>query len=779
MGFGFGLGAGLKALNAARLGIQTAGHNVSNANTPGFSRQRLSLMSAVPFSIQGGMQLGTGVDVGNISRIVDDSLASRINFQIGMVASANFDYRRLSEIEGVFGEPDAGLSEGLASMFGSFSQLQTDPADRSLRGGAVQSADMLADAMNLISQRLGQMESNSIAEAQAQVQELNDKARQISVLNGQIASLESNGSTANDLRDQRDLLAQELSEIANVRTLERDTGSLDILVGGHLLVAGDRTSPLAVRETATGQPEILAANAPIDITSGSLGALLSQEGSNLSTLTNRLDSLARNLALEFNRIHSTGIAGSGPFQNLTASIGVMDTDNDGMRGDELLNATGLPFDIVDGELYVNITDRATDDIERHRIEIDPRSMTLNDLAAELSSIDNLSASVDPTGKLRIQAASGYGFDFSPRLDTRPDTFGSFGSGFPSLGSAAGEPFDLSGAAFPQTFNVDVDGSVETVTLNAADFTATSAVTTDELVAAINDDLTNATARNVGDRLVIRSNSAGSSATLTLSNGVGAPLTSIGMATGPANGQDNGGVQVEVTGQYNGSENGALRFIPDRDGEIGVTSDLTVGVFDQDGTRIGTLDVGAGYDGKELEVADGISVSFTQGTINASNNNVFELETLADSDTSDVLAVLGVNAMFVGDSAGTLAVNQDLLDNPDLFAGATSSAAGDGGNLDRFMQLRDEALASFGDNTIENFYGNIVTTLGFDVSAAETTVLAEESLMTSLEQQREQISGVNIDEEMVDLVKHQQAYEAAARFVNTVQELTTTLINLGR
>ena len=101
----------------------------------------------------------------------------------------------------------------------------------------------------------------------------------------------------------------------------------------------------------------------------------------------------------------------------------------------------------------------------------------------------------------------------------------------------------------------------------------------------------------------------------------------------------------MSGSYEGSENGQLVFVPDGDGEVGVSAGLTVGVFDGTGRRIGTLDVGQGYLGDQIEVADGVSVTFSQGRISGSANEAFALDTLTDSDTSDVLVALGLNSFF--------------------------------------------------------------------------------------------------------------------------------------
>ena len=131
MTLGFGFGAGLAALRAAQLGMQTAGNNVANANTPGYSRQRVELGTALSYGIRGNLQVGAGVDVNGISRMVDDGLERRIQFQLGLVGAAELDNLRYREIETIFAEPDDGLSSSYKDLFGALDQVRTDPSSTS------------------------------------------------------------------------------------------------------------------------------------------------------------------------------------------------------------------------------------------------------------------------------------------------------------------------------------------------------------------------------------------------------------------------------------------------------------------------------------------------------------------------------------------------------------------------------------------------------------------------------------------------------------------------
>jgi len=204
------------------------------------------------------------------------------------------------------------------------------------------------------------------------------------------------------------------------------------------------------------------------------------------------------------------------------------------------------------------------------------------------------------------------------------------------------------------------------------------------------------------------------------------------------------------------------------------------VLDKEGNLVTTIDVGAGYEpGEPIAVADGVTVAFGAGQISASQGQTFSVDALADSDTTDVLVALGLNSFFLGTSAADIAVNPELVANADRVAAGISAAAGDAGNLARMATLRDVDLDALGGTSIEDFWSDLVGEVGFDVAAADTTLASQEALMAQLDAERESISGVNIDEEMVDMMRFQQSYEAAARFLAVAQEMTDTLLSIGR
>jgi len=786
MSLGFGFTSGLRALAAARLGMQTAGNNIANVNTLGYSRQRMELSAALPYSTGSGFQIGSGVEIGGVFGIVDQGLQRRIQLQQGLVGAAEVDQLRFNEIEGILSEPNGGLSESLQGLFGSISQLQTDPADRALRGGVVQAGSVLSQGFRMIASRMGDLAGSTFDEVRGLVRQVNDRANAIAELNRQIVAIEANGAVANDLRDTRAQHIHDISKLLDTRAIERDTGSVDLLVGGHLIVASDQASELSVGKTAEGLTKITAGQTATATTirEGRIAALLRQEITGVPEIMQRIDQLARNTILEFNRLHTTGMPASGPFSSLTSAYGPIDGNNTGIFGDELLSQAGFDFDVQSGSLYIAVTNESSGAMERTRIDIDPGTATLANVASAISGIDHLTASVDASGKLRINADAGYGFDFSARLDPNPDGPGTFGGTRPSIGSQSAGPFDISGQTFPVTFDV-LTGTpslpnTEQVTLQASDFANTSAATVDELVAAINDDLgTEATAHNIGGRLVIQSSQGGSTSQLGLANGSGSVLGDLQLSTTTTSGRDIA-LDVAVEGNYTGDNNDEYVFVPTGDGQIGRTAGLQIEVYNKAGTLVTRLDVGDQYEPDDpIDIGDGISVSFGPGSVSATDGQTFAMDVLADSDTSDLLVALGMNAFFLGSSASDIEVDPRLLSNPDGLSAGMTLADGDANNLERMLGLREQNIDDLSANSIEDFYADIVGEIGFDTAAATDTLQAQSQLLEHLEAERQSISGVNIDEEMVSMMQYQQSYEAAARFITIAQQMTDTLINLGR
>ncbi len=781
----FGFYTGLRGLNAARLGMELAGNNIANINTRGFTRRQQIQQSSNPITMVGGFQIGTGAEISTIRRVMDGRLEARIRTQGGLFGRSLIENRQMTEIEGTFGEPGKqGLSNLMNEYFGAIGKLRGDAGNSSLRGGLIQATTGMTDAFNTLASRYSEMGESTMPEVKAELTMANGLIEQIATLNAQIVSLEANGTPANVMRDTREQSIKDLSEILDTQVIEKKNGSMDILSAGHLVVSGGRASPLKAVRGKDGLTEIRVGNSTtsVDVKQGRIAALLNNENKVLPGILGRLDSMARSMILETNRIHSTGMPKTGPFTSLVSDVAVKDGDGDGQFADELLAYANLPFEVKTGALYVAVTNDKTGNVERTKIDINPNDMTMGDLADALSSIDNLTAVVDPTGRLRIQSESGYGFDFSNKLDANPNSLATFGSDSATLGGSTSGPYDLTSS---MSFSIAVDGgSAVTINLASTDFKSPTQVEAGELVKVLNTKLAaasvNAEAVQIGKNVSFKAASTGSNSSLQVNDLTGTAMATLGIPTGTTATGRASGLEIEVQGSYTGKGNGSLRFVAESDGIIGVTKGLKVSVFREDGTKLATLDVGEGHDPLDaLEVGDGIKVFIKHGSISKTNGDQFSLDTLEDTDTSDILVGLGLNSYFTGSGAADISISQRIKDNPDLISAGLRFASSDNENLVRMADLRDKSLEFLSGNTIESFYNDLASDIGFETKKSQTILESENALLGFLENERESISGVNLDEEMVDLTRQQQAFQASARFISTLTEMSNTLMNLGR
>jgi flagellar hook-associated protein 1 FlgK len=261
---------------------------------------------------------------------------------------------------------------------------------------------------------------------------------------------------------------------------------------------------------------------------------------------------------------------------------------------------------------------------------------------------------------------------------------------------------------------------------------------------------------------------------------GGALATLGL---PANltlqGSDDA-VKVTVSGRYGGVENQRFRFVPMADGQIGVTKGLQVAVFDANDRQVATLNVGQGYSpGDTLEVKDGIQVSFSAGTLTTSAGHQFALDAIADGDTSDVLVALGLNAFFTGSSAADIAVAAELKNDASLLAAGHSGGAGDAGTLERLLGMRQLGIGALDEQTLEDFQQSLIAEVGFDTAKKTELLRSEQSLLDDLRTQRDQIAGVSLDEELVEMARFQRAFDAASRYIAILDEMTQTILDLAR
>ncbi|MBN1057646.1 flagellar hook-associated protein FlgK [Clostridium botulinum] len=229
-----------RGLNVQQGAINTTSHNIANANTIGFSRQRAVATTTRPF---GGMsrfdtctvgQVGTGAEISSIERIRDSFIDFQVRHENGKLGNYDVKDKFLYSVENIFGEPsDSGIQQLLGEFFDSFQELSKKPHDSSTKTIALQKAAALADALNNTYTQLDKQLEDAQKLLQVNVKDVNNYLDQINELNKQIASVCAVGQTPNDLMDARDNLLDELSYKFGITIDRKEKESIDLKLEGY------------------------------------------------------------------------------------------------------------------------------------------------------------------------------------------------------------------------------------------------------------------------------------------------------------------------------------------------------------------------------------------------------------------------------------------------------------------------------------------------------------------------------------------------------------------
>lgn len=311
------LSTSLSGLLAAQRVLDTTGHNISNANTDGYSRQRVQLDTRNPTGAGNGY-IGNGVVATSVRRNYDELLA-------GQVRTGNSDFQRLdaflglaNRVDNLLADENAGLSPSMQGFFDSLHDVADDPASIPARQVLLGKAQALADRFHSMDQRFAALQDETASRIRQGVDEINSLADSIAGLNSQItqATARFNGQPPNDLLDKRDLLIDKLSEKVRVRTIAQDDGSLNVFIGnGQSLVLGAQANALKTtpNQYDAQRPEIslVTKAGTTEITSylsgGELGGVLDFRRNMLDPARDRLGNLALSIGSAMNAQHARGM----------------------------------------------------------------------------------------------------------------------------------------------------------------------------------------------------------------------------------------------------------------------------------------------------------------------------------------------------------------------------------------------------------------------------------------------------------------------------------------
>lgn len=265
----FGFNIAMSGLFASQQSLNVAGHNISNANTPGYSRQVTVQRASQPQGLLNGAgMIGTGTEITHVQRIRNEFLDYKYwneNVDCGEWETKSTS---MSELETVFGVSASGkgdFSDVISTFYASLQDLSTDPSSDQARAVVKEDGVALCKYLNNTATQLQQFQQDSNNAVKIDVDQVNSYARQITALNEQIYKSELDGNVANDLRDQRTELVTKLSKLVNVQANEVVVGTLpngredkrfQVTVNGTYLVNHFTTNELESYEDAKGMYRI-------------------------------------------------------------------------------------------------------------------------------------------------------------------------------------------------------------------------------------------------------------------------------------------------------------------------------------------------------------------------------------------------------------------------------------------------------------------------------------------------------------------------------------------
>ncbi len=307
------LNTGKTSLNAHQIGISTVSHNISNVNTPGYSKQTATFENRDPFMTRNG-QIGRGVDILTVDRANTNFVNRQI---IDNNAKTNyFDQGQslLSEVENVFQDSTNGdIQNSMVDFFDSFKTLSTRPDDPALRENVRKKGEEVINSFSRIYSKLESIQRQLNPEIEQNINKINDLTEEISKLNKEIASEEFAGHQANDLRDRQELKIKELAKIVKVNTFKDNKGFTNVWMdSGEPLVSGKQAYKMSIISQPNGLHHIgvnhggVLVDVTSDLRGGKLASIIDVRDNSIESYKTKLDSLANQFATQVNTIHNSG-----------------------------------------------------------------------------------------------------------------------------------------------------------------------------------------------------------------------------------------------------------------------------------------------------------------------------------------------------------------------------------------------------------------------------------------------------------------------------------------
>lgn len=718
------LSVGVTAINAAQIGLFTTEHNIANASTPGFNRQRSVPTTNTPTATGAGF-IGQGTRIQTIERIYNEFIAAQVNRAQASLSELDSYYEQIKFVDNMLADPNSGLSPALQEFFRGVQQVAASPASAPARQALVSSAEALVSRILGLDQRLGEIYESVDGQIESAIGAINSYATQIADLNEQIIVAQAAvQQPANDLLDQRDRLIAELNELVRVSPITESDGSISVFIGsGQQLVVGTRVSTLSAQPALADPsrmtvglrnfggvqelPESL-------ITGGSLAGLLRFRREALDAAANQLGRVTASLALTFNAQHDLGqdLLGNAGAANIAEffSVGAPKVIGNLINaGDARITGSFVsppPVRLNDGSFSLTF-DAAANAYTVHRLDGSGASWTAANLPALLDTVETA------TGQ-RLDLANGNAMTNLGTSDYRLDFLG------------AGN-YRLTRLADNFSWGPDTLANLSALIAPTEGFTlaqpAGAAVAGDTFLV----QPTREAARNIA-----------------LNNAIVADTRLIAAALP---------VRSE-TGSTNGGS-----------GRIAVESLVPGFTAPATGTPIRLV-----YDVASNSFAvSGLAAGTPVAVTSATATTVFTPPAAVPYSPDALYTVNGITFRLSGSPA----------QGDEFTVAANVNGIADARNALALGELQTQLTVAGGTSSFQSSYAQLVSSVGNKTREIGVTRDAQESLRDQSVAAREAMSGVNLDEEAANLLKYQQAYQAAARVMQIGSQLFEELLAIGR
>lgn len=340
---------GKRSLMAHSTQINTAGHNISNADTEGYSRQRVQIKTFDPLyrpdltREERAGQIGQGSSIESVNRLRDELLDQRIVAQTNQETYWTTREKYYTMIEQVYNEPDEiSVRHNMDEYWKGWQELSIYPESQAARQAIVTRGETLAESIQQRYKALSGIGTLINGDIDATVKQINTITKQIADLNGEIVKVKAMGDNPNDLLDRRDLLVEKLSGLANITTDIRDNDEFMVHLEGNILVQGHIARNFEVEPVINnnGYSKVIWSDTKnqVQVSGGTLGALIELRDVDIRSQVQSLNTMTMNFADLVNDVHRNGIGMNNvtgldffvqqPF--VTSVNGNFDRDGDGV-----------------------------------------------------------------------------------------------------------------------------------------------------------------------------------------------------------------------------------------------------------------------------------------------------------------------------------------------------------------------------------------------------------------------------------------------------------------